>query len=1089
MRIKKFVLSAISIGCFCSTAMANLDPMAELLVGHWQLNEKVDVAGQPQLTNVVDESTYQNHGTLVGSQFQSLTAPNGLGLDFKAENSGEYLDLGSNASLNIGTVHTIMAWIRVQKDDGMLLTTKSVEGDINDAAIHLKDGRLIYTAGSSAGGAGLSASVEWNYQIPFTKYHHVAIVRNNTGVTFYVDGVQQGVAQGLGGNPAVRYDRMGGLQGNTAHDWEGVADDVRIYTNSINQQMVAQYYKASSMVGHWTFDNDSSQINDVSDYQNNGTVSGIGSAPSDVQFSANGHIDKALKFGGADSYVDLGDDSSLDLGTEHTLSAWVKVNSDNRILLGSKPTSGLDMDYAFYINKGEIYYKVGSGPTPADHGDMVKVAWDHDFTQPMTEFRHIAIVRSGNAVVFYVDGIQQGDKQCLKGLDASGEHCLVDGEQADAARFDWLGGGTHESEFDWDGTVDDLKMITRALSPGEIANLANGLVAHWSLDQGAGKLAYSDINTAQGSNGRLLGDTKWVEGQSGTALSFDGAGDYVDLSANNTDLNLGKVHTVAAWIKPTNDGGILLGAKPQTGMNGDYAIFLNGGRLYYRAGSGPSPNNHGHYVSVEWGYAQNTTEFHHVAITRSGENVTFYVDGNIQGTVQTLGGNPDARFDWLGGATHTSEFDYTGAADDIRLYNTALSATKIQTLAQQIAPQTNANKVLYWGPDTAQISNVLNNIGAYEQWLDVDGLILQNLTTTRNDETVQFDTVVFEDHAFTYEQFIAPDPQSPNYEPTKYDMMSIINFQRYTDNFLRIKLSPQTPENRVDWFEYNDNIRNNVKLAAQLVKDAGFKGLMIDTEDYTNRLIKSPECSGGAAIDITQCTGSIFEYPRQKNANSKTFEQYQQEVRNRGEWVMDALEEGYADITVIFTIGYGYATHTLGDPANMPTAKYGLLPAFIDGMVASAGPSVTLVDGNENGFDNSTAANMLEDGELNRINAVEFVAPDLVSDYYQKMKTGMGVYPNHTLLNLPGLTSAERLSMWKEITYSTVAATSAYSWIYADKFSWLEPIAPGLANTPNGQCYDRDDEGTIIRHCWATKAQADAIKIGRDKVNAGQPLN
>ncbi len=61
-------------------------------------------------------------------------------------------------------------------------------------------------------------------------------------------------------------------------------------------------------------------------------------------------------------------------------------------------------------------------------------------------------------------------------------------------------------------------------SPNVRADMRDGLVAYWPLDDAAGTTAEETIN---GLDGSLNGDPTWVAGKVGGALDVDGAGDFV----------------------------------------------------------------------------------------------------------------------------------------------------------------------------------------------------------------------------------------------------------------------------------------------------------------------------------------------------------------------------------------------------------------------------------------------------------------------------------------------------------------------------------------------------------------------------------
>lgn len=83
-----------------------------------------------------------------------------------------------------------------------------------------------------------------------------------------------------------------------------------------------------------------------------------------------------------------------------------------------------------------------------------------------------------------------------------------------------------------------------------MADLMEGLLAYWPLDEGSGKVAH-DVS-GNGHDGTLDNGPKWVgESKIGTgALSFDGADDRV--SIGSFDVVGGDGITIACWFKASN---------------------------------------------------------------------------------------------------------------------------------------------------------------------------------------------------------------------------------------------------------------------------------------------------------------------------------------------------------------------------------------------------------------------------------------------------------------------------------------------------------------------------------------------------------
>ena len=75
------------------------------------------------------------------------------------------------------------------------------------------------------------------------------------------------------------------------------------------------------------------------------------------------------------------------------------------------------------------------------------------------------------------------------------------------------------------------------------ADIRNGRIGHWLLDEGSGSYAY---NSSGGTNtGTLYNTPTWTTGQFVGALSFDGVNEYVGIPNDVTGIR-----TVSFWMKP-----------------------------------------------------------------------------------------------------------------------------------------------------------------------------------------------------------------------------------------------------------------------------------------------------------------------------------------------------------------------------------------------------------------------------------------------------------------------------------------------------------------------------------------------------------
>ncbi|PYQ17234.1 MAG: hypothetical protein DMF79_17750, partial [Acidobacteria bacterium] len=187
-----------------------------------------------------------------------------------------------------------------------------------------------------------------------------------------------------------------------------------------------------------------------------------------------------------------------------------------------------------------------------------------------------------------------------------------------------------------------------------------------------------------GHDGTLVGGPLWTTGKLGQGLSFDGVDDRVDV-AHAADLDTYPL-SVAAWFKTSSSSGVrgIVGKYVAGSYNG-YNLFLNDGSLcawYLRDDSNYVYDGSGCPFRLT-GY--NDGQWHHAVYVVDASGARLYVDGaekgslgwtGVAGAVSTtepvhVGCYPGA----FGGAEY-----FEGAADDVRIYPGALTASDVADL-------------------------------------------------------------------------------------------------------------------------------------------------------------------------------------------------------------------------------------------------------------------------------------------------------------------------------------------------------------------------------------------------------------------------
>jgi methionine-rich copper-binding protein CopC len=206
-----------------------------------------------------------------------------------------------------------------------------------------------------------------------------------------------------------------------------------------------------------------------------------------------------------------------------------------------------------------------------------------------------------------------------------------------------------------------------------------GLVAEWQFNEGSG--ASTADGTGNGNVGTFESGVSWTPGLVGPyALSFNSQNDghVAVFDAPDLEFSATQSYTLSTWV---------------------YVPYLNGqteGIVTKATGAGGTPNGYGIWIYdgrwVEWsnwyemvGPGVNTG-WSEVSLVQDGTagTMSLYVDGVLAGTGSAQACNGAANM-WFGGDAQANDY-FDGALDDVRVYNTALSATQLQSLYNAAPP-------------------------------------------------------------------------------------------------------------------------------------------------------------------------------------------------------------------------------------------------------------------------------------------------------------------------------------------------------------------------------------------------------------------
>lgn len=652
-----------------------------------------------------DESFNDNDATLVNSPLY-VGGKSASAIDLESTSS-QYGYLGDNASISLTKDLTISSWIKPES------VTASTQFDIagkwdgaNESYLLCQYGDEIRMYIDSASNYKTTNSA--NLAVG-TWYHVEAIYKASTAnVDIYVNGIlQAGTVTGTIpisiGDDAGRF-QVGAEDSTTtaANFYDGIIDSLRIYSyarsveevlTDYNEGNAAHFGKnnqalSDGLVGYWDMEEGGGQtVYDKSGSGNDGTLGASSAAGTDDPVFVAGHDSTgengtAMSFDGTDDYVDCGNDSSLNMTSAVTVSVWMKLP----VLPSQMPE-----DYPGFIRKGyKFIFWFAKGSNRAVFKWRDSTGTYHD-SSPITntvfeanKWYHVVFTYDGSYARAYINGSLDNSTAFSGSLYSNPTESLSLGK----------------ADQNFTGILDEVRIYNRALSEDEIRMLYNQKkpILEMKFDEGSGVKAYDE--SFNNNDGTLGGDgvgtdlPTWVQGESGTALQFDGTDDYIN-AGKDSSLNTSGGFTYAAWVKfdsldYVNNAGTVYGlsgkgnpdqVEPSAGWWVTYDNRNNKSSFQYvcfgnsAGGWVGGGNNFNGY-----NYVFTPGVFYRIAVTvDSSSKAKLYINGQQLGADKTLSNlvlsNPSS--DLLIGTNGVAKLD--GALDNVRIYNYALSAAEILT--------------------------------------------------------------------------------------------------------------------------------------------------------------------------------------------------------------------------------------------------------------------------------------------------------------------------------------------------------------------------------------------------------------------------
>jgi len=427
------------------------------LVAHWKFDEAEG--------SVAYDSAGSNDGVVYGATWVDGVVEGALDFD----GVDDYVAAPDDDALTGMSALTVSTWVRIN--------TISWADRAGLVCKFYWDGDRAYVLELGRNSEADRSTVCWNVapatdvptallvcgttELQAGQWYHIAATFEADHQEIYVNGVEEAdvvdgsIADGIPNNDQPLYI---GYHTDEDSYFDGLMDDVRILDVALSAGEVLELYgegpvEPVGLVSHWRFDEGEGSIAYDSAGTNDGDVYG-------VQW-VDGVVVGGLEFDGADDYIHIADDDSLDV-EEATFSTWLRINqlpANAAYLLAKAEDLDNEDSYRLRLNAaGQVHFEVE---------DSTHVNIEMITDNPVSSGEWLLVTATYNLgdARLYVNGSEVSTQV----TGASTRPLYVgSGRLTVGARFD---SSENSYRFLFDGVMDEIQIYDVALSAGEIAEL------------------------------------------------------------------------------------------------------------------------------------------------------------------------------------------------------------------------------------------------------------------------------------------------------------------------------------------------------------------------------------------------------------------------------------------------------------------------------------------------------------------------------------------------------------------------------------------------------------------------------------------
>ncbi|MCH2170734.1 hypothetical protein MK489_08105 [Myxococcota bacterium] len=448
----------------------------------------------------------------------------------------------------------------------------------------------------------------------------------------------------------------------------------------------------ADLVGSWALEEgQGADVLDTSGWEHHGVLS---RDPGNGVAWSHGQLGGALEFDGRGTHVRVSDATRLESSHAVTLVARIRPRSKATQYLVKKARIRRSDGYELALSSnGRVFVRFNQASRGNTYKVVSKARYPTDGETPL----HIAATFDGDEIRLYLDGeldqveeasglaIEENSEPLTIGAEAEGvgaydgfvEEVRIYDEALTAERIVALyGDQSHEQDEDPEDESNvapiDPPVVSRPRSVG-----------HWGFDH----LSGTEVEDTSGMEGHgvVSGVIRREEGPVGDAVVMPDADAMVTIpSASPLDLSQGL--SLAAWVRPERKATQYILRKTQSSRDDGYELSLSStGRAFVRFNQGSSRNRF--KVMTQAPYPTDGKTWQHLVATFDGDEIRLYVDSELDSVEPAPGlviGVNSRPLLLLSASGRTRGL--TGAADEIRIFDGALSDEDVQALFEGREP-------------------------------------------------------------------------------------------------------------------------------------------------------------------------------------------------------------------------------------------------------------------------------------------------------------------------------------------------------------------------------------------------------------------